>query len=114
MRRHYARNDPHVSEVSDGRQTEPARTAGVRRERVVMKPRIELLTADSSLIDIVLAWHWREWSHEHEDANVDEWRARIRDRTNQDRVPFTLVAHLDAEPVGLTSVGESASGRGRE
>ena len=80
------------------------RAGGSRREHVVMEPRIELLTADSPLIEIVLGWHWREWSHEHDDANVDEWRAHVRGRTNHDRVPFTLVAHLDAEPVGSLAV----------
>jgi len=69
-----------------------------------MEPRIELLGDDAALIDVVVGWHWREWSHEDEDANLDGWRARLCGRTNRDRVPFTLVAHLDGEPVGCLSV----------
>lgn len=69
-----------------------------------MEPRIELLGADAVLIDTVIGWHWHEWSDEHDDANFDEWRARLRNRTNHDRVPFTLVAHHDDEPVGCLSV----------
>jgi hypothetical protein len=40
----------------------------------------------------------------YDDADIDAWRAGVRQRTNLDRVPFTLVAHLDAEPVGCLSV----------
>jgi GNAT superfamily N-acetyltransferase len=71
-----------------------------------VQPRIELLSPDSPLIDAVVGWHWREWSHEYDDANLDEWRRRVRDRTHPDRVPFTMVAHLDDEPVGCLSVCE--------
>jgi GNAT superfamily N-acetyltransferase len=69
-----------------------------------MDARIELLSADSPLIDTVIGWHWHEWSKGHDDANFDEWRARLRSRTNHDRVPFTLVGHLGSEPVGCVSV----------
>ncbi|MGO9876373.1 MAG: GNAT family N-acetyltransferase [Acidimicrobiia bacterium] len=69
-----------------------------------MHPRIELLRADSALVDVVVGWHWREWNHEYDNANLDEWRRRVRGRTQHDRVPFTLVAHLDDEPVGCLSV----------
>jgi GNAT superfamily N-acetyltransferase len=37
---------------------------------------------------------------------MDEWRIRIRSRSNPDRVPFTLVAYLDSEPSGSVSVCE--------
>ena len=66
--------------------------------------RVELLRPDSPLIDIVVDWHWREWSSDHDDADIDVWRAGVRNRTNLDRVPFTLVAHVDGEPVGCLSV----------
>jgi len=69
-----------------------------------VEPRIELLRPDSPLVDIVVDWHWREWSSDHDDADLDRWRAGVRERTNVDRVPFTLVAHLDGEPVGCLSV----------
>jgi GNAT superfamily N-acetyltransferase len=69
-----------------------------------MERRIELLNADSPLLDTVIRWHWHEWSHEYDDADFDEWRARLRGRANHDHVPFTLVARLDGEPVGCLSV----------
>jgi GNAT superfamily N-acetyltransferase len=72
----------------------------------VVEVRIELLSADSPTIDTVLSWHWHEWSDGAEDANRDEWRSRLQSRANHDRVPFTLVAHLDGEPVGCLSVCE--------
>jgi len=68
-----------------------------------MERQVELLRADSSTIDTVLSWHWHEWSGGDENANLDEWRARLQSRTNHDRVPFTQVAHLDGEPVGCLS-----------
>ena len=68
-----------------------------------VKPRVELLRPNSALIDTVVDWHWREWSSDH-DADINMWRTGVRNRTNLDRVPFTLVAHLDDEPVGCVSV----------
>jgi GNAT superfamily N-acetyltransferase len=69
-----------------------------------VETRVELLRPDSPLIDTVVEWHWHEWSSDHDDADLDKWRAGVRERTNLDRVPFTLVAHLDREPVGCLSV----------
>jgi RimJ/RimL family protein N-acetyltransferase len=66
--------------------------------------RVELLNADSDLVDVVVRWHWHEWSDAYDNPNFDEWRARVRQRTNHDRVPFTFVAHFDGEPVGSLSV----------
>jgi GNAT superfamily N-acetyltransferase len=71
-----------------------------------VEPRVELLRPNSPLIDIIVDWHWREWSSDHDDADIDVWRAGVRKRTNLDRVPFTLVAHLDGEPVGCLSVSD--------
>ena len=65
---------------------------------------IDMLGAESPLIDTVLGWHWHEWSHGHEDADRDAWRRHIVERTNLDRIPFTLVAYLDGVPVGCVSV----------
>ena len=64
-----------------------------------MDSRIELLGPDSPLLDTVVAWHWREWSHGYDDPDRDTWRANVNGRTRRDGVPFTLIAHLDSEPV---------------
>ena len=69
-----------------------------------MDTRVALLADHLDLVDTVSGWHWREWSHGHADASLDEWRARLVARSNRDRVPFTLVAFVDAVPVGCVSV----------
>ncbi len=69
-----------------------------------MELRIDVLHEDSPLLEMVLRWHWHEWSAGHDDADLDEWRARLRTRTLPDGIPFTLVAHADHEPVGCLSV----------
>jgi len=69
-----------------------------------VKIRIEPLADHLDLVDTVVGWHWREWSHGDADASLDDWRARLVERSNRDRVPFTLIAFADAEPVGCVSV----------
>ena len=69
-----------------------------------MEPRVELLEANIDPFDTVFAWHWREWSHGEPDADFDEWRARLCERSAGDQIPFTLVAYIDADPVGCLSV----------
>jgi len=69
-----------------------------------MKPRVEWLADHPDLVDTVIGWHWREWSHGEPGASLDAWRARLVTRANRDQVPFTLVAFVDDEPVGCVSV----------
>lgn len=71
---------------------------------MAVKRSVELLTPASPLIETVVGWHWREWSDDHEDADLDAWRVGVSARTNDQRVPFTLVALLDGEAVGCLSV----------
>ena len=71
-----------------------------------MEPRVELLDHDTPLVATVVGWHWQEWSHGYADPDRDEWFARVNGRTHHDRLPFTLVAYLDTEPVGCVSVCE--------
>src|SRR2546429_5564435 len=82
------------------------RPGSPRCQHVAVERGVELLSPTSPLIDTVVGWHWREWSDDHEDADLDAWRDGIRGRTNDDRVPFTLVAFLDGEAVGCLSVTE--------
>jgi GNAT superfamily N-acetyltransferase len=65
--------------------------------------RIGAILADDPLIETLAHWHWREWSLGTE-AERDRWRANLRARTGAAGIPFTLVAHWDAEPVGSVSV----------
>jgi GNAT superfamily N-acetyltransferase len=69
-----------------------------------MNIRVEPLADHPGLVDTVVAWHWREWSHGDPDASLDDWRARLVERSNRDQVPFTLIAFADDEPVGCVSV----------
>ena len=69
-----------------------------------MDIRIEMLADHLDLVDVVVAWHWREWSHGHADAVLDDWRARLVARSHRDRVPLTLVAFVDDDPVGCVSL----------
>jgi GNAT superfamily N-acetyltransferase len=71
-----------------------------------MDCRVELLGDHLGLVDTVLTWHWREWSHGDPDATLEKWRAQLVERSNRDRVPFTLVAFVEDEPVGSVSVCE--------
>lgn len=69
-----------------------------------MEPHVELLRADDPPFDTVVDWHWREWSHGYDNPDFAEWRARLGSRCSQEEIPFTLVAFIDADPVGCLSV----------
>lgn len=69
-----------------------------------MEPRVELLVPDAAPFDTVVDWHWREWSHGYDNPDFEAWRWRLRSRCTGDRIPFTLVAYIDADPVGCLSV----------
>lgn len=71
-----------------------------------MECRVELLADHLDLVDTLLAWHWREWSHGDANASLETWRAQLVERANRDRIPFTLVAFVDDVPVGSVSVCE--------
>jgi len=73
------------------------------RHHVRVEIHTELLTADAPVLETVLGWHWHEWSAD-EAGDLDSWRARLRGRSLVDGIPFTLVAFLDAEPVGCLTV----------
>jgi GNAT superfamily N-acetyltransferase len=77
-----------------------------------MEPCVALLDHDSPLLDTVVGWHWREWSHGYADPDREEWRARLNARTRSDAVPFTLVAHLAEEAVACLSVCDDEADAG--
>lgn len=62
------------------------------------------MSATAPSFDTVLAWHWREWGHAEADADVEEWRTRLAGRCRNDAIPFTLLAHVGADPVGCVTV----------
>ena len=65
---------------------------------------MEVMSATAPSFDTVLAWHWREWGHAEADADVEEWRGRLAGRCRNDAIPFTLLAHIAADPVGCVTV----------
>ena len=70
----------------------------------VVEPRVELLKTNEPTFDVVVRWHQREWSHGDDNANFEEWRSRLDGRCSGDTIPFTLVAYVEADPVGCLSV----------
>ena len=64
---------------------------------------VDIVSADDPVLETVLHWHWREWSLGTE-AERDEWRRRLRSRTGESGIPFTLLARWGGEPVGSISV----------
>jgi GNAT superfamily N-acetyltransferase len=68
-----------------------------------MDVHVDLLSVDDPVLELVLHWHWREWSLGTE-AERHEWRVRLRSRTGSTGIPFTLVARWGDEPVGSISV----------
>lgn len=69
-----------------------------------MNLRVESLSEHPGLIDTVIGWHWHEFSAGHSDASLAHWRAQLVERSNRDRIPFTLIAFADDEPVGCVTV----------
>ena len=68
-----------------------------------MDVHVDILSAGDPVLETVLHWHWREWSLGTE-AERDEWRRRLRSRTGESGIPFTLLARWGGEPVGSISV----------
>lgn len=64
---------------------------------------VETVSPADPVLDTVLDWHWREWGLGTE-AERDEWRERLRARTGEIGIPFTLVARWSGQPVGSISV----------
>lgn len=65
--------------------------------------RIAAVAGDDPVLSTVAHWHWREWSLGTEPERV-AWEERLRARTGDAGVPFTLVAHWGDDPVGSISV----------
>jgi GNAT superfamily N-acetyltransferase len=65
---------------------------------------IEVLTADSPLLETVHAWHWRHFSDGVANDERTAWLDRLRHRCSADAVPFTLLARVEGRPVGCVTV----------
>ena len=65
---------------------------------------IASLSDHRDLIDQVVRWHWHEWAEADSNASKTKWHAKVSERTNNDAVPFTLIAFLEQETVGCISV----------
>ena len=65
--------------------------------------RIESLGDRLDLVPTVADWCWQQWGEESISSQVS-WTATVAGRLKEDRVPFSLVAVLDGQPVGAVSV----------
>jgi GNAT superfamily N-acetyltransferase len=55
---------------------------------------------------VIAQWHFAEWGHLYPGGTVDGWLDHIRTRMNHDRIPMTVVALDDEEPVGTCALVE--------
>jgi tRNA (cmo5U34)-methyltransferase len=77
------------------------------RTLVAVQLRVASLSDYPDLVDPVIDWHWQEWGlHQSDDPpqTIEQWRARLVRRSQSGRIPFTLVAFVDDEPVGCVTV----------
>jgi GNAT superfamily N-acetyltransferase len=54
----------------------------------------------------VAQWHFGEWGHHYPGGTVDAWLDHIRTRMNADRIPMTVVALDEGEPIGTAALTE--------
>jgi len=54
----------------------------------------------------VAQWHFGEWGHHYPGGTVDGWLDHIRTRMNADRIPMTVIALDDGEPIGTAALTE--------
>jgi GNAT superfamily N-acetyltransferase len=52
----------------------------------------------------VAQWHFGEWGHHYPGGTVDGWLDHIRTRMNADRIPMTVIALDDGEPIGTAAL----------
>ena len=62
---------------------------------------VEPVNAADPVLETVLHWHWREWSLGTE-VEREEWGKRLRSRTGETGIPFTLVADGARIPSALS------------
>jgi len=67
---------------------------------------VRRLRADEPAFGEVFRWHWLEWGVSTPGADESGWRAQLASRCHEKGIPFTVVASLDGEPVGCTTVCE--------
>lgn len=51
-------------------------------------------------------WHFDEWGHLYPGGTVDGWLDHIRTRMSADRIPMTVIALDEDEPIGTAALTE--------
>jgi N-acetylglutamate synthase-like GNAT family acetyltransferase len=69
-----------------------------------MSRQIALLADYPELIPRLAKWRWDEWGHLDPAGSLDEWKERLAKRVHRDRIPLTVIALEDEQPVGMASL----------
>ena len=67
---------------------------------------IAWLADHPELAPTIAAWHWAEWGHTDPGGSLEAWTAGIAKRARRGEIPTTLVAFVDGELAGSTSLVE--------
>ena len=65
---------------------------------------IGLLAEYPELTPMLARWHREEWGHLTPGRSLREWTDRLSKRANRDRIPLTVIAFENEQPVGLASI----------
>lgn len=69
-----------------------------------MTKKLSLLANHLELIPLLANWYRQEWGHLSPDRSLEEWIQRLAERAHRDRIPLTVIAFEDDQPVGLASL----------
>lgn len=65
---------------------------------------IQYLGDHQEIIPILAAWIYNEWSYLYSGATLQDFEGLLRERTNKEKLPLTLVAFEAGEPIGTVSL----------
>lgn len=69
-----------------------------------MNARIEYLADHPDFVAQIAAWYFDEWGSQQIDNSLEKTCERIRSKLNKDRAPLSIVAIVDAKPVGAAQL----------
>jgi predicted N-acetyltransferase YhbS len=69
-----------------------------------MSIQIEHLADHPELTHLLAIWFFEEWGRHNRTLTVESIEQRVRERMNQDKLPLTLVAFLETEPVASATL----------
>jgi N-acetylglutamate synthase-like GNAT family acetyltransferase len=66
--------------------------------------RIDYLANHPDLVPVLAGWFLREWGGRSPEDTLERFEERILSRMNRDKLPLTLVAFIEKEPVGTAAL----------